>query len=81
MLSEMATKKLSLSDQLRQFIETAGVSRYRISQETGISEPLLSRFMHGKAFFSEESLNTIAEALELELTKRSTTTAKSRKGK
>lgn len=77
----MGTKKKSLSDQLRHFIETAEVSRYQIWQKTGISQPLLSRFMNGKAFFSEESLNTITDALGLELTKRSKPATKSRKGK
>lgn len=66
----MTKKKSSLIDQLRHYIETAEVSRYRISKETGISQSLLSRFMHGKAFFSEESLNTLADALGLELTKK-----------
>lgn len=77
----MSTKKTTLSDQLRHFIETGEVSRYRLSQQTGISQSILSRFMHGKAFFSEESLNTITDALDLQLTKRSKPAAKSRKGK
>lgn len=77
----MNSKKRTLSDQLRHFIETGDVSRYRLSQQTGVSQSLLSRFMHGKAFFSEDSLNTLAEALNLELTKRTNPAANSRKGK
>lgn len=72
----MSKKNTSLIDQLRHYIETAEVSRYRISKETGISQSLLSRFMHGKAFFSEESLNTLADALGLELTKKKSAPAK-----
>lgn len=72
----MSKKQTLLSDQLRDFIETAEVSRYRLSQQTGISQSLLSRFMHGKAFFSEESLNTLADALGLELTKKKPSSAK-----
>lgn len=65
----MSKTKPTLTDQLRQYIETADVSRYRLSQQTGISQSLLSRFMHGKAFFSADSLNTLADALDLKLTK------------
>ncbi len=68
----MNQKKTSLSDQLRRAIETADVSRYRLSQQTGISQSLLSRFMHRTAFFSEESLNTLADALGVELVKTKT---------
>lgn len=77
----MTKKKTTLSDQLRHFIETGEVSRYRLSQQTGISQSILSRFMHGTAFFSEASLNTLTDALDLELSKRSKPAPKSRKGK
>ncbi|MBC7818144.1 MAG: helix-turn-helix transcriptional regulator [Planctomycetaceae bacterium] len=62
----------TLSDQLRELIDDAGISRYRLSQQTGISQSLLSRFMHGTAFFSEASLNTLADALGVELVKKKT---------
>lgn len=77
----MSQKKTSLSDQLRQFIETADVSRYRISQQTGISQSLLSRFMHGTAGLSVDSLDKLGEALDLQLIKTSKPAAKSRKEK
>lgn len=75
----MSQKKASLSDQLRQFIETAEVSRYRISQQTGISQSLLSRFMHGTAGLSVDSLDKLGEALDLQLTKTPKPVVKSRK--
>lgn len=69
----MSQKAKSLTDQLRQFIETAEVSRYRLSKQTGISQSLLSRFMHGTAGLSVDSLDTLADALDLELTKKKPT--------
>ena len=77
----MSQKKTSLSDQLRQFIETADVSRYRISQQTGISQSLLSRFMHGTAGLSVDSLDKLGEALELRLIKTPKPAVKRRKEK
>ena len=35
------------SSQLRDAVEASGMSRYRISVETGIAESVLSRFMSG----------------------------------
>ncbi len=75
----MSQKKTTLSDQLRQFIETADVSRYRISQQTGISQSLLSRFMHGTAGLSVDSLDKLGEALDLQLIKAPKPAVKSRK--
>lgn len=77
----MSQKKTSLSDQLRQLIETAEVSRYRISQQTGISQSLLSRFIHDTAGLSVDSLDKLAEALGLQLIKTPKPAVKSRKKK
>lgn len=77
----MSQKKTTLSDQLRQFIETADVSRYRISQQTGISQSLLSRFMHGTAGLSVDSLDKLGDALDLQLIKTPKPAVKSRKEK
>ena len=77
----MSQKKTTLTDQLRQFIDTAEVSRYRLALQTGMSQAVLSRFMSGKGGMSMEKLDVLAEALDLEFTKRSKPAAKSRKGK
>jgi transcriptional regulator with XRE-family HTH domain len=76
----MTEKKKPLTDQLRQFIEDAGVTRYRLSQQTGIDQAVLSRFVRGTGGLSMDGLNTLADALNLELTKRPKPAAKSRKG-
>lgn len=77
----MSQKKTSLTDQLRQFIDAAEASRYRLAIQTGMSQAVLSRFMSGKGGMSMEKLDILADVLDLEITKRSKPAAKSRKGK
>ena len=60
----------ALTDQLRQYVERSGKSLYRISQETGIGQSGLSRFMRAERGLSLESIDTLAEYLGLELVKR-----------
>ena len=43
------------------------MTRYRISQETGISQASLSRFMHKKTSLSMESLDLIAKCIGMEV--------------
>ena len=70
--------KKPISEQIRDAISNAEVSRYRISKETGISEPVLSRFLKGKAGISLDTLDTLGEYLGLDITTRKTP---KRKGK
>lgn len=59
-----------LTDQLRELIDGCGMTRYRIAQETGVSESLLSLFMAGKRGLSMETLDTLGTFLNLELVRR-----------
>ena len=59
-----------MSDQLRQAIRDAGVSRYKIAQDTSIYESTLSKFIHGERGLSMDSLDQLGEYLELEITTR-----------
>jgi|TARA_Y100000758_G_C15744552_1_gene309704 transcriptional regulator with XRE-family HTH domain len=70
--------KKPLSDQIREAIQNAGVSRYRISKATGITEAALSRFLHGKSGISLDTLDILGEYLGLDITTRKTP---KRKGK
>lgn len=54
-----------LTDQLRQAMDDSGLTRYRISQETGISEASLSKFYLGQRGLSMEALNAVGECLQL----------------
>lgn len=60
-------KKKRFTDQLQAAILAAEDSRYRISKATGIPEANLSRFIHGGAGLSMESIDLICEYLGLEL--------------
>ena len=53
-------KHMKLSDQIRQAVERCGVTRYRISKNTGIGEPALSKFMSGVGGLSIERLDILA---------------------
>ncbi|MCC7085188.1 MAG: helix-turn-helix transcriptional regulator [Pirellulales bacterium] len=64
------TKKPSkfVSDQLRQAIDDCGLTRYRIAQETGISETALALFYNGQRGLSMKALNILGEFLQLTIT-------------
>ncbi len=62
----MAKKRSNLmSDQLRQAIDDSGLTRYRIAQESGISETALSLFYNGQRGLSMKALNALGECLKL----------------
>jgi len=54
-----------VTDQLRKAIDDSGLTRYRISKETGISEATLSKFYLGQRGLSMEALDAIGECLQL----------------
>jgi plasmid maintenance system antidote protein VapI len=56
------------SDQLRHAIETCGVTRYQLSQATGIDQATLSRFISGKGGLSMPILDRLGECLGLQIT-------------
>lgn len=54
-------------DELKRRIQASGKSRYALSKQTGIEESALSRFMAGTRGLSIDSIEKLAEALDLEL--------------
>lgn len=67
----MAKKRTDLlTDQLRQAIDDSGLTRYRIAQETGVSESTLAQFYNGHRGLSMEAMNALGEFLELEIIMR-----------
>ncbi len=64
----MARRSKPFSDQLRDAILNADISRYRISKETGLTEAGLSRFVNGVAGLSLDSIDKVGECLGLEIT-------------
>lgn len=63
----MAKSHPKVSDQVRQLVESCGLSRYQIWKLTGIDQSALSRFMSGERGLSSEALDTIGELLQLEV--------------
>ncbi len=59
-----------LLDEIRDAIDASGKTRYRIAQESGIAESVLSRLMSGERGLSIDALETLADYLGLELTMR-----------
>ena len=64
-MAKKRTKSKKLTDQLRQAIDDSGMTRYRIAQETAISEATLSKFYLGQRGLSMEALNALGDYLEL----------------
>ncbi len=57
----MAQRRLKFSEQIRRAIDGCGKTRYRLAQETGIDESLLSRFMRGKCNLSLKLVDKLAQ--------------------
>jgi hypothetical protein len=60
-------KQTSLSEQLREAILASDKSRYRIWQETGVSQASLCKFVNGSTGLTLENIDAIAGCLQLEL--------------
>ena len=56
-----------LSEQVREYLEKCGQSRYAVSQATGIAQSVLSRFMAGQTGLSGASLDVLGKYLRLEV--------------
>ena len=67
---DMPQKSKTITDQLRAAIVAAPVTRYRIAQDTGISEAALSRFANGIRGLDGSSIDVLADYLGLELAPR-----------
>lgn len=65
MMKPKATERLS--DQLRELIERAPMTRYRISKLTGISQAVLCKFVQGERGISTESWDRLGMCLGLRL--------------
>lgn len=58
------------SEKLRRAIIDSGRSRYEISQQTGIAESVLSRFVRGERGLSLQSVDVLVRFLGLEVRQR-----------
>lgn len=67
----MKPKRQTITEQIRKAIRQSGMTRYRISQETGINQGTLSRFMSGEVkAMKSDTLDRLADLLDLEIVTR-----------
>ncbi len=64
----MVAKQEPISEQLRQAILNAKISRYRIAKETGLTEASLSRFVNEVSGLSLDSIDKVGKCLGLGIT-------------
>ncbi len=64
----MSRRRAKLSDQIRRAVDDCGRTRDRISMETGISQSTLSRFMSGERGLPTDTLDLLADDLDLNIT-------------
>jgi transcriptional regulator with XRE-family HTH domain len=70
-----------LSEQLREAIEKAGVSRYELSKKTGVSQSTLSKFILGqRPGLSFDALDRIGQELGLVLVVKKKSATKKKGG-
>jgi DNA-binding Xre family transcriptional regulator len=60
-------KTTKLSDQVRKAMDDSGVSRYKISQETGIDESALAKLYNGHRGITTSTLDRLSKYLELRI--------------
>jgi hypothetical protein len=60
-------KPKKLSDQIRAFVDSSGHSRYEICKATGLDQGAMSHFIAGRRGLSLDSLDKLAEFLNLRI--------------
>lgn len=66
-VSDMIIDVSQIYDDLRKAIDASGKSRYRLWQETDVSQAQLSQFMAGSKGLSVEALERLAAALGMDI--------------
>jgi transcriptional regulator with XRE-family HTH domain len=61
---------MSISSQLKKAIKASGMGYRELSRETGVAQPIISRFMAGERSLTLESVDALAKTLGLELADR-----------
>lgn len=60
-------KPMTMSNQMRELIANCGETRYRIAQNTGLSESMLSKFATGRQGLSMAALDVLGAYLQWEV--------------
>ena len=64
------SKKQPFSDRLRELIDQSDLSRYEICKRAGLSQSVMSRFMHYQSGLSIPTIDMLCQVLDLELVSR-----------
>ena len=63
----MSNKRNTISQQLREAILNASMSRYQLAKLSGVGEGSLSRFVHEQQSLTLASVDAIGEVLKLRI--------------
>lgn len=66
----MKRKETYLEKQMKTAIKRSGLSIYKLAKETGISQPILCRFVNSQRGITLTTASKLAETLELELVQK-----------
>ena len=69
MTSMAKRRSVKMTDQIRQAIDDSGLTRYRIAQDTDISESSLAKFYNGHRGLSLDNLDRLFAYLGLRIVK------------
>jgi hypothetical protein len=58
---------VTFTEQLRAAVRNCGITRYRISRQTGIDQGTLCRFVHGDCWLRSRNLDRLAALLGLDV--------------
>jgi transcriptional regulator with XRE-family HTH domain len=67
MPTKSSRKPARIDDQLRDAIKTSGFTAYRLTEETGVAGPMISRFLRKERTLRLDSAAKLAAFLGLEL--------------
>ena len=63
----MRKKETYLEKQIREAFKNSGMTIYRLAKDSGVSQPVVSRFVNEKRGITLATASKLAEALNLEL--------------
>ena len=66
----MATNQTYLEKQLKTAIAKSGLSVYRLAKDSGVSQPVLCRFVNGQRGITLATASRLVETLGLELVEK-----------
>jgi len=66
----MGKKETYLEKQIRLAIKRSGLTIYQLAKDSGVSQPVLSRFINGKRGITLATASRLTETLGLDLVSR-----------